>query len=747
MATVKPLSSRVVPAKLPTPKPVQLAPKAMPKPVVTWRTTQPVKGIPIASSLSVVSPTSPKKPSITSKLKPVQKSTITKPVVTKPVTSVINPTVRPPTTGKATTINPTRKSSNQAMNTVLGAAAGMGASAIANKIFGGGKGEPNTGGGKGAPNTGDGRPVIRPPSNGTKPSVPTDGGVAPETAPITPAPTDTTASTFPDDTAGFKTDEFGNIYDSAGNLVHAGTQTAGTQTTDTKTADSVYFTDGYGNLYDSDGNLVKSADASPTDSTFTDGFGNMYDSNGNLTQILSQGDGTFNIEDQPFIGAKDGGFMTLLYKRGGHVPHFDDGGITDTDNSGSGGSITQFHPNRTFSVTNEDRSTDYYNADGSFIRSDIPWLNQMNSTSGGGGSDAADTTDTSGDVNAGRTAMSDGTFREDQGDDTFAYYDSKGKWLYTTDANGGLIAAPGSNGNPVYYDSQGNTSNSPFSILPSKLTQQIDKDTGVLSSIKDFFGSNTGASVLGALIGNLMSQGSSAPAVNEGVNMAQLAAMQEGAPSGLSIGVGRDQSSGVLVPYEQYASWNPQYEQQLYSDLGVSGADNQEGDTTDQNADQMFQDDQGNYYDAQGNPVDPASFAQPQTAYADGGSTHFTYGKAVSPADNLGMRRGGLSQAYHMHSHHTNPIVRGRIDFRHGSSVNGPGDGQSDDIPAMLADGEYVIDAETVAQLGNGSNKAGAKVLDKFREEIRKHKRNAPLDKIPPKSKSPLAYLKEAMNG
>jgi hypothetical protein len=88
------------------------------------------------------------------------------------------------------------------------------------------------------------------------------------------------------------------------------------------------------------------------------------------------------------------------------------------------------------------------------------------------------------------------------------------------------------------------------------------------------------------------------------------------------------------------------------------------------------------------------------------------------------------------------PKIGHRNDYREGSYVEGPGDGQSDDIPAMLADGEYVIDAETVAQLGNGSNKAGAKILDKFRENIRAHKRGAPHDKIPPKAKSPLAYLK-----
>jgi hypothetical protein len=77
-----------------------------------------------------------------------------------------------------------------------------------------------------------------------------------------------------------------------------------------------------------------------------------------------------------------------------------------------------------------------------------------------------------------------------------------------------------------------------------------------------------------------------------------------------------------------------------------------------------------------------------------------------------------------------------------GHFVQGRGDGQSDDIPAMLADGEYVFDADTVAALGNGSSKAGALQLDKMRESIRKHKRSAPHDKIPPKAKSPLEYLK-----
>lgn len=93
------------------------------------------------------------------------------------------------------------------------------------------------------------------------------------------------------------------------------------------------------------------------------------------------------------------------------------------------------------------------------------------------------------------------------------------------------------------------------------------------------------------------------------------------------------------------------------------------------------------------------------------------------------------------------PGPEGRLYARHakrGFAVNGPGTGQSDDIPTMLADGEYVIDADTVAALGDGSTKAGAQVLDKFREQIRHHKRSAPADTIPPKAKNPLEYLRAA---
>lgn len=76
-------------------------------------------------------------------------------------------------------------------------------------------------------------------------------------------------------------------------------------------------------------------------------------------------------------------------------------------------------------------------------------------------------------------------------------------------------------------------------------------------------------------------------------------------------------------------------------------------------------------------------------------------------------------------------------------AVNGPGTGRSDEIPAMLSDGEYVIDAETVALLGDGSSKAGADRLDEFRANVRKHKgRHLAKGDFSVNAKRPEKYLK-----
>jgi hypothetical protein len=63
-----------------------------------------------------------------------------------------------------------------------------------------------------------------------------------------------------------------------------------------------------------------------------------------------------------------------------------------------------------------------------------------------------------------------------------------------------------------------------------------------------------------------------------------------------------------------------------------------------------------------------------------------------------------------------------------GRMLKGPGDGMSDSIPASiagkqparLADGEFVVPADVVSHLGNGSTDAGAKKLYSMMNKIRK---------------------------
>jgi len=77
--------------------------------------------------------------------------------------------------------------------------------------------------------------------------------------------------------------------------------------------------------------------------------------------------------------------------------------------------------------------------------------------------------------------------------------------------------------------------------------------------------------------------------------------------------------------------------------------------------------------------------------------------------------------------------------------AQGSGSGRDDQIDAKLSDGEYVIDAETTAMIGDGSAKEGAKRLDEMRQNIRKHKGKAlAKGKISPNAKSPLQYIKES---
>jgi hypothetical protein len=69
-----------------------------------------------------------------------------------------------------------------------------------------------------------------------------------------------------------------------------------------------------------------------------------------------------------------------------------------------------------------------------------------------------------------------------------------------------------------------------------------------------------------------------------------------------------------------------------------------------------------------------------------------------------------------------------------GKYLNGPGDGMSDNIKAniegkqeaRLADGEFVLTADTVSHIGNGSSNAGAKKLYAMMDRIREARTGNP---------------------
>ena len=131
-------------------------------------------------------------------------------------------------------------------------------------------------------------------------------------------------------------------------------------------------------------------------------------------------------------------------------------------------------------------------------------------------------------------------------------------------------------------------------------------------------------------------------------------------------------------------------------------------------------------------PVDPTNMnsGMPATPgmmrggmYAGGGYHRMPDG-TIMPNSAHKMNMGGLSQVSRYYG-------------------GGGGSGRIDNINAHLSPNEYVMDAETVAMLGDGSPDEGAKQLDMMRKELRMHKgKELSKGKFSPDAKSPLNYLK-----
>jgi hypothetical protein len=107
--------------------------------------------------------------------------------------------------------------------------------------------------------------------------------------------------------------------------------------------------------------------------------------------------------------------------------------------------------------------------------------------------------------------------------------------------------------------------------------------------------------------------------------------------------------------------------------------------------------------------------------YTSGGNTYDEYGKRIAADGGLmAMARGGMAQQFNLGDYSDG----GRL-------LRGPGDGVSDSIPASiggkrparLADGEFVVPARIVSELGNGSTEAGARKLYAMMDRIQKARR------------------------
>jgi hypothetical protein len=112
------------------------------------------------------------------------------------------------------------------------------------------------------------------------------------------------------------------------------------------------------------------------------------------------------------------------------------------------------------------------------------------------------------------------------------------------------------------------------------------------------------------------------------------------------------------------------------------------------------------------------------------------------PGSNISVQ--GRAEGGAIEGHNPEFYSEGGLSSMDNRYVQGEGDGTSDSVPAMLANGEYVISADIVSALGNGSNESGAGILDKFMQSIRSHKTSNGDKGLPEDSKGPLAYLLDA---
>jgi hypothetical protein len=129
-----------------------------------------------------------------------------------------------------------------------------------------------------------------------------------------------------------------------------------------------------------------------------------------------------------------------------------------------------------------------------------------------------------------------------------------------------------------------------------------------------------------------------------------------------------------------------------------------------------------NVVDNQGN-TESAYMRDDGFYYTSGGNKFDEKGAQVAAGGGLmAMARGGMAQQFNLGDYSDG----GRL-------LRGPGDGVSDSIPASiagkrparLADGEFVVPARIVSELGNGSTEAGARKLYAMMDRVQAARRGS----------------------
>ncbi len=115
----------------------------------------------------------------------------------------------------------------------------------------------------------------------------------------------------------------------------------------------------------------------------------------------------------------------------------------------------------------------------------------------------------------------------------------------------------------------------------------------------------------------------------------------------------------------------------------------------------MSEDEKDLFYDPTKNP------------YLKSGSADKDFFEDINPLYAATMKRGGV------------------MDFpEKDGMINGPGDGQSDDIPAMLSDGEFVMTKQAVMAAGNGNRNEGTKKMYDMMYSLEDKARNMGIGRV-----------------